>query len=124
MNKNEFDIIRNYFSTPELSVEQESIDLGIGDDAALIQIPDANNLSISTDVLVEGVHFPTSANPSQIAKRALSVNLSDLAAMAAKPCFFTLGLILPTANEDWLSEFSAGLGEIAQKYRITLIGGD
>ena len=124
MNKNEFDIIRNYFSTPELSVEQESIDLGIGDDAALIQIPDANNLSISTDVLVEGVHFPTSANPSQIAKRALLVNLSDLAAMAAKPCFFTLGLILPTANEDWLSEFSAGLGEIAQKYRITLIGGD
>ena len=124
MNKNEFDIIRNYFSTPELSVEQESIDLGIGDDAALIQIPDANNLSISTDVLVEGVHFPTSANPSQIAKRALLVNLSDLAAMAAKPCFFTLGLILPEANEDWLSEFSAGLGEIAQKYRITLIGGD
>ena len=124
MNKNEFDIIRNYFSTPELSVEQESIDLGIGDDAALIQIPDANNLSISTDVLVEGVHFPTSANPSQIAKRALLVNLSDLAAMAAKPCFFTLGLILPEANEDWLSEFSAGLGEIAQKYCIPLIGGD
>ena len=124
MNENEFDIIRNYFSSPELIFEQESIDLGIGDDAALIQIPNANNLSISTDVLVEGVHFPTSANPSQIAKRALSVNLSDLAAMAAKPCFFTLGLILPTANEDWLIEFSAGLGEIAQKYRITLIGGD
>ena len=124
MNKNEFDIIRNYFSTPELSFEQEGLVLGIGDDAALIQIPDANNLSISTDVLVEGVHFPIDANPSQIAKRALSVNLSDLAAMAANPCFFTLGLILPTANEDWLSEFSAGLGEIAQKYRITLIGGD
>ena len=124
MNKNEFSIIKNYFSTPELSFEQESIDLGIGDDAALIQVPHANNLSISTDVLVEGVHFPASANPSQIAKRALSVNLSDLAAMASKPCFFTLGLILPTANEDWLSEFSAGLGEIAQKYRISLIGGD
>ena len=124
MNKNEFDIIRDYFSTPELSFEQESIDLGIGDDAALIRVPNANNLSISTDVLVEGIHFPTSAIPSQIAKRALSVNLSDLAAMAAKPCFFTLGLILPTAHEDWLSEFSAGLGEIAQRYRISLIGGD
>jgi thiamine-monophosphate kinase len=124
MTRNACDIIRDYFSTPELSFEQEGLELGIGDDAALIQIPNANSLSISTDVLVEGVHFPKNANPSQIAKRALSVNLSDLAAMAAIPHFFTLGLVLPSANEDWLSEFSAGLGEIAQKYRITLIGGD
>ena len=104
MTRNEFDIIRDYFSTPELSFEQEGLELGIGDDAALIQIPNANSLSISTDVLVEGVHFPTNANPSQIAKRALSVNLSDLAAMAATPRYIKLGIVLTSANEDRLRE--------------------
>ena len=84
MHKKEFDIIKNYFATSKLSFDHEGIDLGIGDDAALIRIPNATNLSISTDVLVEGVHFPINANAAQIAKRALLVNLSDLAAMAAK----------------------------------------
>ena len=124
MHKKEFDIIKNYFATSKLSFDHEGIDLGIGDDAALIRIPNATNLSISTDVLVEGVHFPINANAAQIAKRALSVNLSDLAAMAAKPHCFTLGLILPEPTENWLSEFSEGLGEVAQKFGINLIGGD
>jgi len=124
MYKNEFEIITNYFAAPNLSFDHEGIDLGIGDDAALIRIPSATNLSISTDVLVEGVHFPINAGAAQIAKRALLVNLSDLAAMAAKPYCFTLGLILPNATENWLCEFSKGLGEIAQEFGISLIGGD
>ena len=124
MLKTEFEIIENFFATSDLDFEQKGVDLGIGDDAALIRVPDGHNLSISTDILVEGRHFPIDAEADQIAKRALSVNLSDLAAMAAKPFCFTLGLVLPEPTEAWLSKFSAGLGEIARKFQIRLVGGD
>ena len=100
--------------------------MGIGDDAALINPSNNQQLVVATDTLVEGVHFPVDATAKQIGTRALCVNLSDMAAMGAQPRWFTLALTLPEekANSDWLAGFSAGIAEIAEQFDIALVGGD
>jgi thiamine-monophosphate kinase len=100
--------------------------LGIGDDGALINPSDNQQLVVASDTLVEGVHFPDTATGRQIATRALCVNLSDMAAMAAQPRWFTLALTLPKekANSAWLADFSAGIAEISKQFDIALLGGD
>jgi thiamine-monophosphate kinase len=123
--KTEFDIIRSYFKDLTL---QKDVEQGIGDDAALIKFNSEhnNNLVVATDTLIEGVHFPYTAEAFDIAQRAMCVNLSDLAAMGAVPRWFTLGLTLPIdlAQSEWLGQFSAGLKIIADQYDCALIGGD
>ena len=81
---------------------------------------------MSIDTLVEDVHFPKHAAAFDIATRALSVSLSDLAAMGASPVGFTLAITLPKqlASESWISDFSKGLAFMAQKFQCPLIGGD
>jgi len=105
---------------------QSGVALGIGDDAALLNVRPGQQLAMASDSLVSGVHFPETATPRQIASRALCVNLSDMAAMGAEPRWFTLALTLPRdkANSEWLTEFSAGLGFIADQYNLALVGGD
>ena len=100
--------------------------LGIGDDAALLDVTPDQQLVVASDTLVENIHFPAASNPRQIASRALCVNLSDMAAMGAQPRWFTLALTLPAdkANPEWLADFSAGLAEVANQYSVALIGGD
>ncbi|WP_237067010.1 thiamine-phosphate kinase [Microbulbifer guangxiensis] len=117
----EFDIIRDYFAGAPTG---DSVILGIGDDCALLQPPAGSVLATSVDTLVAGRHFPEAADPAKIASRALRVNLSDLAAMGAKPLWFTLALTLPTASRKWLQGFSRGLLETAREYGISLVGGD
>lgn len=124
MSLSEFDIIKKYFQAPSLALNKPEVVLGVGDDAALISVPSEDQLAISTDVLVESVHFPIGADPAKIATRALAVNLSDLAAMGARPLCFSLGLVLPEVSEVWLAKFSEGLSELAQRFDIALIGGD
>ena len=124
MSLSEFELIRKYFDIADLAPEKNEILLGIGDYSALINIPGANELAISTDVLVESVHFPANAEPAKIASRALAVNLSDLAAMGAEPLCFTLGLVLAEADESWLKSFSEGLVKTARQFNIALVGGD
>lgn len=119
----EFSLIQQYFRRDIKSDVATDVALGIGDDCALVS-PSKNLLAISVDTLVDGVHFPSGANPYQIAQRALRTNLSDLAAMGAAPKWFTLALTLPSSDEDWLRDFSRGLFECADEYGITLIGGD
>ncbi|MDD7804258.1 MAG: thiamine-phosphate kinase [Endozoicomonas sp. (ex Botrylloides leachii)] len=119
----EFELIRKYFIREELSSSISCI-VGIGDDCALIEVPDTMLLAQSLDTLVEGVHFPVGCDPELLGYRALAVNLSDLAAMGATPHSFTLGLTLPTADELWLKSFSNGLSAMAQQVDIPLIGGD
>ncbi len=123
-SQSEFDLIRRYFSDSGLGFEKRGVELGIGDDAALLEVPADKLLAMSMDVLVSGIHFPSSADPSLVAKRALAVNLSDLAAMGAEPYCFTLGLVLPLIDEVWLEKFSAGLLELATQYNCPLVGGD
>lgn len=123
----EFDLIWRFFKAGSESMAQTQTDqvlLGIGDDCALLQSDAAQNLAVTSDMLVEGRHFFAGANPEWLGHKALAVNLSDLAAMGAKPVGFTLALALPDANADWLAQFSQGLFRLAQQWQCPLIGGD
>jgi len=124
MSRSEFDIITHYFSHANLGFAAEGVALGIGDDGAVLSGTGDSALSMSMDMLVGNVHFPASAPARAIATRALAVNLSDLAAMSAKPLCFTLGLAVPELNEPWLKDFSEGLSEMAQRFHCPLVGGD
>lgn len=124
MSTSEQDIIRRFFAVPELAPSRAEIELGIGDDAAVLRIPQGRRLVTSTDVLTAGTHFPAGASAESIGSRALAVNLSDLAAMAAEPLCFTLALTLPSADPDWLEPFSRGLAQLAGAHRCPLVGGD
>ena len=115
----EFALIRRFFTRAPVRA-----DLGVGDDAALFRIADGQQCAVTTDALVAGRHFFMDAAPYELGQKALAVNLSDLAAMGATPIGFTLALALPELDEVWLSEFSRGLFEMAQRYGCELMGGD
>ena len=115
----EFDLIARYFTRPAKQAA-----LGVGDDCALLQPAPGMQLAISTDMLVEGRHFFSGANPFSLGHKALAVNLSDLAACGARPLAFTLALALPRIDEDWLQGFSGGLWALADAHGCELIGGD
>lgn len=119
----EFDIIRRYFKRAASNAA-----LGIGDDAALIDIAPGTELAISTDTLVCGGHFFADTDPYRLGHKSLAVNLSDMAAMGAKPHWAMLALTLPEDlvqhNESWLQQFSAGFFALADQYQVELIGGD
>lgn len=122
MGTGEFELITDYFTWAQ---SYPQIEQAIGDDAALLApIEAGHSLAVATDTLVSGVHFPDSANPYDIATRALAVNISDLAAMGARPYAFTLALTIPSAEKKWLQSFSSGLRNAAESYAIPLVGGD
>ena len=101
--------------------------LGIGDDCALLQPASGQQLAISTDMLVEGRHFLPSVDPAALGHKALAVNLSDLAAMGARPLAFTLALALPperARDEAWLAALAGGLFALADAHGCPLVGGD
>lgn len=98
--------------------------LGIGDDCAILQPRSDEELVISTDTLVAGVHFPEQSAAAEIAQKALRVNLSDIAAMGGRPKWFLLALTLPEADESWLADFARGLYQVADAFQCTLVGGD
>jgi thiamine-monophosphate kinase len=104
----EFDIIRRHFNRSELAFAARGVALAIGDDCALLQPSPGCELAVSMDMLVEGVHFLSDCDPFQLGQRTLLVNLSDLAAMGARPVCFTLALSLPRNDAQWLARFSAG----------------
>jgi len=120
----EFDVIKQYFSKISQSANTSNISLAIGDDAAIVSVPDNMELVICTDTLNEGIHFPIETSAYNIAYKALMVNLSDIASMGAVPQWFTLNISLPEIKKIWLEEFSKGLANLAGKYNINLIGGD
>ncbi|MHB1948974.1 MAG: thiamine-phosphate kinase [Gammaproteobacteria bacterium] len=122
MTLHEFDIIAKYFSTQ--AMQRDDVVLDIGDDCAMVEVAALQQLVITTDTLVAGVHFPINTSAYDIGYKSLAVNLSDLAAMGATPAWFTLALTMPDANEKWLEKFSQGLFAIADRYQIQLIGGD
>ncbi len=117
----EFALIQQYFSRAPLG---KDVRLGIGDDCAIVTPSVDDDLVISVDTMLEGVHFPEGSKPDRIAARAISAALSDLAAMGAEPLWFTLALSLPHADEEWLESFSEGLMVIANRFGCSLIGGD
>lgn len=118
----EFDLIRRYFAAP--SVRRADTRLGIGDDCALLAAREDQELAITVDTLVSGVHFLSDVDPEALGHKALAVNLSDLAAMGADPAWITLALTLPQVDEAWLAAFAQGLFGLAQRYGVELVGGD
>ncbi len=99
--------------------------LGLSDDAACLAPPSGHDLVLTADMLVAGVHFFADDPPDAIAKKALRVNLSDLAAKGAEPLGFLLSLCLPHDwTETWLAAFSSGLAADAKAYGCPLLGGD
>jgi thiamine-monophosphate kinase len=115
----EFDLISRYFHHPTPAAL-----LGPGDDCALTQVSPGLELALTTDMLVAGTHFFHDTDPCDLGWKTLAVNLSDLAAMGAKPRWALLALSLPAANEDWLASFAAGFFACAQTFNVALVGGD
>ncbi|WP_137920763.1 thiamine-phosphate kinase [Hydrogenophaga sp. 2FB] len=119
----EFDLIRRHFQRAP-SNDTGAVVLGIGDDCALLQPSPGHQLAISSDMLVAGRHFFADVDPEALGHKALAVNLSDLAAMGARPLGFTLALALPHADDDWLAAFARGLFALADAHACPLVGGD
>ena len=118
----EFALIDRYFRA--CGARRADVVVGVGDDAALLTVPAGAELVAATDTLVEGVHFPQGSPAASIGHRALAVNLSDLAAMGARPAWALLALTLPQAHEPWLAEFAAGFDALARAHEVQLVGGD
>ncbi|TBU95904.1 thiamine-phosphate kinase [Phytopseudomonas dryadis] len=120
----EFELIRHYFATAACAQGADGVALGIGDDCALLELAAGEQLAVSTDTLVEAVHFPAEADAHLLGQRALAVAVSDLAAMGATPLAFTLALTLPSVSSDWLAGLTAGLERMARRCGVQLVGGD
>jgi thiamine-monophosphate kinase len=98
--------------------------VGIGDDAAVLDLPPGTQLVAAVDTILEGRHFLSGSDPRSIGHRALAVNLSDMAAMGATPAWATLALSMPNVDPKWLQGFAAGLLDLANAHQVALVGGD
>ena len=122
MSLSEFELIQQYFN--RALKHSSGIIQGIGDDAAIVTVPSNMELVLSMDTLVQDVHFFANTRPEDVGYKALAVNLSDLAAVGAKPRWVTLSLTLPEADQAWLDKFTQGFFELANQTSVALIGGD
>ena len=120
----EFELIRHYFAAASCARAGDGVALGIGDDCALLALAPGEQMAVSTDTLVAGVHFPQGADPLLLGQRALAVAASDLAAMGASPLGFTLALTLPSFSAQWLQGFATGLDTMAERCGLRLVGCD
>ncbi|ALQ09123.1 thiamine-monophosphate kinase [Pseudoalteromonas sp. Bsw20308] len=118
----EFELINRYFKGR--GITRRDVKLGIGDDCALVSVPQNCQLAVTTDTLVAGVHFFDDISPRALGHRALAVNLSDLAAMGAEPTWVSVALTLPSIDPQWIEEFTEGMHEIAEYFNVQIIGGD
>lgn len=117
----EFELIRRYFSDARAD---GFVQLAVGDDCALLAPSPGMQLTVSTDTLVGGVHFPADTSPADIGWKALAVNLSDLAACGATPRACFLAITLPSADESFVAAFAEGFRACAAKHACVLAGGD
>lgn len=117
----EFDLIAHIRSR---AASRAEVVVGIGDDAAVIDVPGGMQLVVTTDTLNAGVHFPHDTPVDAIGWKALAVNLSDLAAMGAQPAWCTLSLSLPESSQGWLDSFLDGFLALGSRHSIALVGGD
>jgi thiamine-monophosphate kinase len=118
----EFELIKHFFTKQK--VKRKDVVHGIGDDCAVLAPILNQNIVVTTDTLVAGVHFPFETSPRAIGHKAVAVNLSDIAAMGAKPSWLSLAITLPDIDEAWLLEFCEGVFELCDFYNVELIGGD
>ena len=119
----EFALIARHFQRAHAKLPA-SVALGVGDDCALLCPTPGHQIAISSDMLVSGRHFLPDVAPAALGHKALAVNLSDLAAMGARPLGFTLALALPRIDDAWLAELAQGLFALADAHGCPLVGGD
>lgn len=117
----EFELISRYFDRQQGA---SGVIVGIGDDGAVLAASGDHDQIQVIDTLVSGVHFPADTNPADIAYRAVAVNLSDVAAMGARPRWMTLALTVDAPNANWLESFASGLFVAADAHGVALVGGD
>jgi thiamine-monophosphate kinase len=115
----EFELIARYFTRATSHTL-----LGVGDDGALITPTPGQELVISTDLLVEGTHFLADADPEDLGWKTLAVNVSDLAAMGARPRWATLAAVFPAPTPEWIEAFARGFFACADECGVDLVGGD
>jgi thiamine-monophosphate kinase len=119
----EFGLIREHFAQMRCARLGQAT-LGIGDDCAILPMVAGAQWAVSSDMLVSGRHFFPDVAPYRLGHKALAVNLSDLAAMGAKPRAFTLSIALPQRDDAWLEQFCAGMDRLACAHQCELVGGD
>jgi thiamine-monophosphate kinase len=118
----EFGLIGRYFA-PLAATEPGAY--GLTDDAAVLELAPGEQLVVTTDAMVAGVHFPADDPPALIARKLLRVNLSDLASMGARPRGYTLAAVLPRdTDESWIAAFAEGLAADQGQFGVALVGGD
>lgn len=118
----EFELIKRFFA--KQAVKRKDVLLGIGDDCALLSPVERQNIAVTTDTLVAGVHFPIETSARAIGHKSIAVNLSDLAAMGAEPSWISLAITLPEIDPLWIEEFCQGVFELCEYYNVQLVGGD
>lgn len=120
----EFDFIKQYFVNPQ-TVNRPEVALGSGDDCAILDVPEGYQLAISTDTLIAGTHFPENTSAFDMGYKLMAVNLSDLAAMGAKPLAVSVAATMPVdVNDIFVKDLASGFFELANQYDVQLIGGD
>ncbi|MGR8948743.1 MAG: thiamine-phosphate kinase [Gammaproteobacteria bacterium] len=118
---NEFEIIEKFFRA---SSAGPGLAIGVGDDCAVIDIPHGQQIVLTTDTLVEGVHFPRQSPPAKLGYRTCATALSDIAAMGGSANWASLALSLPSFDDSWVSEFVSGFGKALAIDKSSLVGGD
>lgn len=119
--RSEFEIIYTHFAALGAG---PAVDLGVGDDCAILRLEAGERLATSVDTMVEGAHFPAGAFPEDIAYRCVAASASDLAATGARPLAMTVSLSVPEADDLWLRAFSEGLAASVSAFQLPLVGGD
>ena len=118
-------LIQKYFSNiGSAFLAEHNVEVSVGDDASVIAAKNNTHQINSIDTSIEGVHFIKDMSPSDIAYRSCVVALSDLAACGARPKWFSIALTIPELKESWIKEYSEGLIEFSEEYKIPLVGGD
>jgi len=121
---NEFELIDEILALLGDTTRGDGISVGPGDDAAVLSTRADEQLVVTTDVLIEGTHFPFGSRSDLIGYRAIAVNLSDIAAMGADPRFLTVALTFDQIDDDWVGGFAKGIAFCASKYGVKIVGGN
>ena len=120
----EFELIGTILEALSDTTSGDGIVVGPGDDCAVVEVPPCHELIVTTDVLVEGRHFPKNSRPDLIGYRAVAVNLSDLAAMGAEPKYLTVAITIEKPQKDWVVQFAMGIASCAREAGVKIIGGN
>ncbi|GIR19599.1 MAG: thiamine-monophosphate kinase [Gammaproteobacteria bacterium] len=118
-------LIQKYFSDiGSAYLAERNVEVSVGDDSSILNLNSDLQYVNSIDTSIEDIHFLNSMSPRDIAYRSCAVALSDLAACGANPSWYSIALTFPKADHLWLEDFSSGLNDFSDEYKIPLVGGD